>query len=155
MAYAPNSVKAPGTPVPFHTRLEEAKEAMLAGDFDTSYNIAKDVLKQSGLPIAQQVAAHIIIGTSTTGQFAIDNYHEACRKAQYLSPERYQSFLQRGKQLIDGVKGEMDTKTVGKDGEQKLSEVAAGLGLAMGGNKGEVRSPLNCLLNSNTNAIAD
>jgi len=93
----------------FRARLEAARDALTKRDFSDSCKIATTLLEQLSLPIALQVAAHIIVGTSTRGQRSIVHLHEAVKKASsYLGHGDYQSFADRVTELVKGAQNEMN-----------------------------------------------
>lgn len=94
----------------FTAQLQAAKTAMMQRDFDTAFKTSTELLRNPSLPIAQQVAAHIILGTSSYGQFAINNFLTAGHKAsRYMSDEEgLRSLAEKLRELMDGARKEMD-----------------------------------------------
>lgn len=103
----------------FRTRLEAARDAMMKRDFSASCDTATTLLEQPSLPLALQVAAHIIVATSTRGQRSIDHIHEAVNKASdYLGEVEFKTFADRAKELVEGAENEMKREEeTGKNGE--------------------------------------
>jgi hypothetical protein len=124
----------------FRARLEAARDAMMNRDFHISCEIATTLLQESSLPIAQQVAAHVIAGSSILGQRSIDHFHEAVAKAsKYLSEEDFKSFAGWGAQMIQGAEKEMNREAEERAKETNDDQGADDVGLGLDGAQDKVR----------------